>query len=132
MAKYRKKPIEVEAYQWFSKLGTAACPGVIQAFDDVKMGLDEFYCDSMSGLIEVEEGDWIIKDVKDDKYYPCKPDIFKELFDEVPVSLIDEKDTKEFFPLQEYCPKCKTNYLVVNRKNQKWCSWKECGWGLKK
>ena len=39
--------------------------------------------DTLEGeTYKVEEGDWIIKGVKGE-YYPCKPDIFEQTYEEV-------------------------------------------------
>ena len=63
MAKYRKKPVIIEAYQT----------------DKI------VFINTLEGTMKANVDDWIITGVKGEKY-PCKPDIFMatyELVDEV-------------------------------------------------
>lgn len=86
MAKYRKKPVEVEAFlltttmeigstpTWFSKAclnGTAI---------ENKDG--SFTIKTLEGNHLANVGDYIIQGVKGE-LYPCKPDIFKITYEEV-------------------------------------------------
>ena len=72
--KYRKKPVVIEATQWF-KMGdhpdvweySARGYGVI---------------DTLEGNMIVSPGDYIITGVKGEKY-PCKPDIFELTYEPV-------------------------------------------------
>jgi len=89
MPKFRKKPVVVEAVQWW-KIGDDA--DVV--FDIYELDhLDHEscgYCEgkaSVHGWIATAEGghivcpgDWIITGVKGERY-PCKPDIFRETYD---------------------------------------------------
>ena len=58
MAKYRKKPVVIEAYQTDKIVKIATLEGTMRA----------------------EEGDWIITGVKGERY-PCKPDIFEATYE---------------------------------------------------
>lgn len=58
MAKYRKKPIEIEAYQ------------TEVAFD----------IPTLEGTMRADVGDWVITGVNGERY-PCKPDIFVKTYD---------------------------------------------------
>lgn len=87
MAKYRKKPIIVEATQWKPKVGgwpgkgNPDILGVIWQFDTegaVCAGIIE----TLEGCHEVTIGDWIITGIKGE-YYPCKPDIFETTYEKV-------------------------------------------------
>jgi len=86
MAKYRKRPVIVEATQWF-KLGDH--PAVEQHSKSL------FRCSAcrnayfLHGRIKTLEGehivcpgDYIITGVQGE-HYPCKPDIFGETYEEV-------------------------------------------------
>jgi hypothetical protein len=65
--KYRKKPVVIEATQWFKD---GDHPVVYQG------GLSGcYYIETLEGEYRVREGDWIITGVKGE-HYPCKPDIF--------------------------------------------------------
>jgi hypothetical protein len=68
--KYRKKPVVIEAVQWF-KMGDH--PKVLIEFHQ---GLMTPCVWTLEGLMQVTPGDWIITGVKGE-HYPCKPDIFE-------------------------------------------------------
>ena len=72
MAKYRKKPIVIEAKQWFGE-PVQGCK------------LINYYTLSIptpEGEVFAKRGDWIITGVKCEKY-PCKPDIFEMTYEKV-------------------------------------------------
>lgn len=82
MAKYRKKPIIVEATQFFSDkkpwpagvLWARPCP-------DIKI-TNAPWIKTLEGWHKVSNGDWIITDIKGEQY-PCKPDIFEQTYEKV-------------------------------------------------
>lgn len=79
MAKFRKKPIVIEATQWF--------PGVYIEGVDNLAHLPESFRDcawiaTLEGGHVVSRGDWIITGIKGEKY-PCKPDIFEATYERV-------------------------------------------------
>lgn len=79
MARYRKKPVEIEAFQWLDTTNIDDTPKWFReaiANNIVKL--------NMNGTITIKtlegdhlsiEGDYIIQGVKGE-LYPCKPDIF--------------------------------------------------------
>ena len=70
MAKFRKKPVVIEATQWF-KLGD---------HPEVKLvHQDEHAIKTLEGWMQVTPGDWIITGVAGE-HYPCKPDIFAKTY----------------------------------------------------
>ena len=74
MALYRKKPVVIEATQWF-KMGDH--PAVID------FGIHVEGCgwvNTLEGGHVVTPGDWIITGVKGE-HYPCKPDIFEATYE---------------------------------------------------
>ena len=78
MAKYRKKPVVIEAVQWFN-LGDH--PNVVKAFflhDPQQIGFG--WIKTLAGGHIVTSGDWIITGVKGE-HYPCKPDIFEMTYE---------------------------------------------------
>ena len=90
--KYRKKPVVIDAEQWF-KHGDN--PEVTEIGGDLtasKPGWECGYCKenrTSHGYIFTMEGghivcrnDWIIKGVKGE-HYPCKPDIFEQTYERV-------------------------------------------------
>jgi hypothetical protein len=80
MAKYRKKPVVIEAYcpykgkmpEW---LESALCNRGIR--ERVSGGFD---IDTLEGTMHASEGDYIIKGVNGE-FYPCKPEIFKKTYE---------------------------------------------------
>jgi len=93
MGKYVKKPIPIEANQWF-KAGdhpnVKARGNVPECFNNKceKCGFhtedhgDIKTLEGLDGAQEVCPGDWIITGVRGENY-PCKPDIFAETYDQV-------------------------------------------------
>ena len=74
MAKYRKKPVVIEAVQWF-KMGDH--PAVLESQGNSG---PYPYIDTLEGPHLVSQGDWIITGVKGE-HYPCKPDIFEMTYE---------------------------------------------------
>jgi len=110
MSKYRKKPVVIEAHRWF-KNGDHPEVHVLTDGDGKEFLSEgkvvrrfrrpdfngEDYCPlcgfkfHIHGWIDTPEGrsgynvcpgDWIITGIKDE-YYPCKPDIFEETYEQV-------------------------------------------------
>lgn len=76
MSKFRKKPVVIEAVQWF-KLGDH--PAVEQ---DANIVCEFGWVKTLEGDHIVSPGDWIITGVKGE-HYPCKPDIFEATYERV-------------------------------------------------
>ena len=87
--KFRKKPVVIEATQWF-KIGDHPAVRVpddkdvtdwsedLQKLPRGSLGL----IDTLEGAMYVNPGDWIITGVMGEKY-PCKPDIFEMTYERV-------------------------------------------------
>lgn len=81
---YRKKPIIIEAEQWFPD---KEIEGVTRDYFSRSDGSKEL-CNEWATIIygpagdklTVWPGDWIITDVDGEKY-PCKPDIFEKTYE---------------------------------------------------
>lgn len=73
MGRYVKKQMVVEAMQWFRH---GDHPAVVADSADDAFG----YIDTPEGRLRVEPGDWIITGVAGESY-PCKPDIFAQLYE---------------------------------------------------
>lgn len=77
MARYRKKPVEIEA--WQSGSGLPKPPWLIKAMKDC---IATEYIDgtwlirTLEGDHYGQSGDYIIRGVKGE-LYPCKPDVFE-------------------------------------------------------
>lgn len=91
---YQKKPVVIEAIQWD---GTDICLGEIvhwmnhevQNLENNKLGIE-----TLEGVMEASVGDFIIKGVKGE-FYPCKPDIFEQTYEEVPTPLQHNEELYE-------------------------------------
>jgi len=88
MAKYRKKPVEIEAFEWLTGApGNPAWPewfaaavgnGVVQI---QKLDGKHFAkIATLEGVMTAMPGDWVIQGVKGEMY-PCKPDIFAATYE---------------------------------------------------
>jgi len=89
--KWRKKPIEVEATQWFK---TGDHPAVIRAWttprgDTTNELLGEAYdflaeefaaIQTLEGLMRVRPGDWVVTGVQGE-HYAVEPDIFEASYE---------------------------------------------------
>lgn len=78
MAKFRKKPVVIEAVQWFKHGDHPA----VRYKSDPNRYSDEGvpWVDTSEGGHVVTPGDWIITGVKGE-HYPCKPEIFAMTYD---------------------------------------------------
>lgn len=85
MARFRKKPVEIEAFQlpmsevhmpgWISSGAVAFTKG-----DDGRVHAAAIK--TLEGVMLADYGDWIIRGVKGE-LYPCKPDIFEATYEKV-------------------------------------------------
>jgi len=77
MPKFRKKPVVVEAEQFF--VGSVIYGVCLEICDTIMRGP---HIHTLEGIHTVSEGDWIITGVKGEQC-PCKPDIFKMTYEPV-------------------------------------------------
>ena len=100
MGKYRKKPVVIEAHQWFKNNdhpedGNHLTEGEVVRFYRHPNVMGEKICEKCGktmhnhGWIDTLEGghtvcpaDWIITGVEGERY-PCKPDIFDKTYEAV-------------------------------------------------
>jgi len=91
MAKYRKKPVVIEALQLTWDNWSEMCDFVgVGRLDESKpegfMKKDDerihMFIPTLEGVMEADEYDWIIKGVKGE-FYPCKPVIFDLTYEKV-------------------------------------------------
>lgn len=80
MAKYRKKPVVVEALQFTGK--NSADIHEFSGGRDVREPVGEECLEivTLEGIMKANVGDYIIKGVKGE-LYPCKPDIFEMTYE---------------------------------------------------
>lgn len=82
MAKYRKKPVEIEAF----RLGIDCIPDwcmkkVVDGEIHIYGEPDEADIKTLEGVMHANFGDFIIKGIKGE-LYPCKEDIFYATYEE--------------------------------------------------
>ena len=94
MAKFRKKPVIIEAEQFVWKqshpsLGSSEPSnipnGVIKKKFEDHQDPKPYYkygIETLEGFMECKDGDWIITGVNGE-LYPCKPDIFDKTYEQV-------------------------------------------------
>lgn len=92
--KYRKKPIVIEAIVWNGNNLKEVMEFIDSEFkyeENVEYITNKFsyfsafkrlFLDTLEGTMEVSKGDYIIKGIQGE-FYPCKPDIFKQTYEEV-------------------------------------------------
>ena len=78
MAKFRKKPVVVEAEQFLPNLNK--WPAGVEADHRSPTGFSIGTLENTAQGHEVAPGDWIITGVKGEKYN-CKPDIFRATYE---------------------------------------------------
>jgi hypothetical protein len=77
MAKYRKKPVEIEAVRWDGTNVDELC-GFALGAASLRRNLGDqrrLVIETLEGIMTAMPGDWIIRGIKGE-FYPCKPDIF--------------------------------------------------------
>ncbi len=84
MAKYRKKPVVIDAWQWLPSKPEDFQPEnwpewVRDGYVKVTLG-ERLEVITLEGVMTAGAGDWIIQGVKGE-IYPCKPDIFAATYE---------------------------------------------------
>lgn len=80
---YRKKPVEIEAIQFVGSNANEVLAWVTKfSLEDQVEWLPSgnLVVHTIEGDMTAIPGDWIIKGIKGE-FYPCKPDIFSDLYD---------------------------------------------------
>ena len=97
MTKYRKRPVEIEAYKFNGSstdipmirdwMEGGPCPqrGGLRTSD-----MNNMVIHTLEGDMVAQPGDYIIKGVAGE-FYPCKPDIFTATYEEV-IQQCDDPD----------------------------------------
>ena len=90
MAKYRKKPVVIEAFQ-FGMTEKSDLPiwvkdafqrDLIRPFAQHAGSIKWAEIDTLEGTVKVAAGEYIIKGINGE-FYPCKPDIFHKTYEKV-------------------------------------------------
>jgi hypothetical protein len=86
VAKYRKKPVEVEAMQWTGDNIHALWEwgGAAGIYGPTEKNPDQLLLTTIHGEQAVARiGDWVIAEPVPDRFYPCKSDIFDAAYEAV-------------------------------------------------
>lgn len=78
MAKFRKKPVIIEAIQWTGN-NLEEIKDFMGYYEYAKKNL---IIHTLEGKMVAQVNDWIIRGVQGE-YYPCKPDIFERTYEPV-------------------------------------------------
>jgi len=78
MPKYRKKPVVIEARQYWHHGDQAEAITKWSGGERSEHGL---IIPTLEGDHLANDGDWVIQGIKGE-FYPCKPDIFKETYED--------------------------------------------------
>lgn len=85
MAKFRKKPVVVEAIQWTGHNWSEVYKWIMK-WDLQDPGVNNVggivTIRTLEGEMRADRGDWIIRGIKGE-FYPCKPDIFEATYESV-------------------------------------------------
>ena len=87
MAKYRKKPVVIEAIQFIDEPTKLEELSRFIDNQDLRVSYKEpktpkLIIETLEGEMQASIGDYIIKGVNGE-FYPCKPDIFEKTYEEV-------------------------------------------------
>lgn len=91
MAKFRKKPVEIDAFKfyvdempdWFMDK-VSSNDVILRNCDYRRYDKEDAYCEikTLEGVMRGNGGDYIIRGVQGE-IYPCKPDIFEQTYEKV-------------------------------------------------
>jgi hypothetical protein len=99
MSQYRKKPVVIEATQWFKHGDHSAVVVPSGVINQSEFGLVR----TLEGWHVVTPGDWIITGIKGE-HYPCKQDIFAATYEPVTQAAPDQEGRCAPVP---NCPHCR-------------------------
>ena len=77
MPKYRKKPVEIDAERFSDESVSGRLAEWCGGSNEDRP--DQIQIPTLEGTMTAQVGDWIIKGVQGE-FYPCKPDIFAQLY----------------------------------------------------
>jgi hypothetical protein len=84
--KYRKKPVVVEADQWYPSFGRVpgVCTGGVNCLaPDPVRSRPHVHTAHGRQAVTLEPGDYVIAEPDGRGYYPCKPDTFAATYEPV-------------------------------------------------
>jgi hypothetical protein len=82
MAKYRKKPIVIEAIQFTAEGNSFDLGGLLSEGGHIDFNDGHLLIHTLEGVMRADLNDWIIRGVEGE-LYPCKPGIFAASYDPI-------------------------------------------------
>jgi hypothetical protein len=82
MAKFRKKPIIVEAEQWIELEDEPLSPIPPAPHTVLREHKGKWQIKTLEGWFNLSTRDWVIRGIQGE-YYSCKPDIFEAAYEPV-------------------------------------------------
>lgn len=87
MLTYRKKPVEIEAFQWTGDEQQEGEPEwIVQAIQSGDVWFNQevgtLCINTLEGVMSASQNDYIIRGVQGE-IYPCKPEIFELTYEKV-------------------------------------------------
>lgn len=79
---YRKRPVTVEAMQWDGTNAGELEEFMGDAYETWIPSADQIIVKTLEGELTASLGDYIIRGTQNE-FYPCKPDIFAGIYEEV-------------------------------------------------
>lgn len=87
MAKFRKKPVVIDAIQFFPSMPIYEISRLFSGLEHKDRTFekkeDVLLIHTLEGTMTASAGDWIIKGVKGE-FYPCRADIFEATYEAMP------------------------------------------------
>lgn len=85
MAKFRKRPVVIEAVQWLNEQDGDSLKSILALARNGRVtfaadGTADLIIETLEGDMRANVNDWIIRGVKGE-VYPCKPDIFAATYE---------------------------------------------------
>lgn len=90
MPKFRKRPVEIEAWEWNGASRPSERPAWLNSAGAYLTHDGVLIIPTLEGDMAASPGDWIIRGVKGE-VYPCKPNIFAATYDPVNPAPADMK-----------------------------------------
>ena len=88
MGRFRKRPVEVEAWE-FTREALKSTDSWVRLYGNELHLISQYAgevlyieLDTLEGTMRANIGDYIIKGIQGE-FYPCKPDIFKATYEEI-------------------------------------------------
>lgn len=78
--RYRKKPVEVDAWRFTGDNGYEVMDWIADAGHSSMVVNGALVIRTLEGEMRADPGDWVIKGVASE-FYPCKPGIFEQTYE---------------------------------------------------